>query len=107
MQIPHQIFNICLEKLNELERLGVIDKSLSQSNSPAFPMRKKNGKMRIFVDFRELKKNKTTTVLFSTINNRHVTTTGRFNYIYSVGSEFWIVPDTIIRKTIPRMSFFL
>ncbi|KAG0442520.1 Retrovirus-related Pol polyprotein from transposon [Dictyocoela muelleri] len=55
-KIPHQIFTDCLKELDELERIGVIKKSLYPYSSPAFPIRKKNGKIRIVVDFRELNK---------------------------------------------------
>ncbi|KAG0416982.1 Retrovirus-related Pol polyprotein from transposon 17.6, partial [Dictyocoela roeselum] len=61
-KIPHAIFQDCVDELTKLEAMKVIRKSLSPYSSPAFPIRKKNGKIRIVVDFREL--NKITTPQF-------------------------------------------
>ncbi|KAG0439645.1 Retrovirus-related Pol polyprotein from transposon [Dictyocoela muelleri] len=55
-KVPHAIMKDCKEELEKLQSLGVIRKSLSPFSSPAFPIKKKNGKIRIVVDYRELNK---------------------------------------------------
>ncbi|KAG0420461.1 Retrovirus-related Pol polyprotein from transposon, partial [Dictyocoela roeselum] len=53
-KIPHSIMKPCQEELIKLENLGIIRKSISTFSSPAFPIKKKNGKLRIVVDYRKL-----------------------------------------------------
>ena len=54
-----------LKHLKELEDLNIIRRSKSKWNSPAFPILKKNGNIRLVVDYKEL--NKITKSLFCPI----------------------------------------
>jgi hypothetical protein len=54
--IPHAIINDTRKEIERLINLGIIRESKSPYCSPAFPLKKKNGDIRLVIDYRKLNK---------------------------------------------------
>lgn len=52
--IPFKLYPAIQEEIAKLLQLGIIRRSNSEYSSPAFPIKKKNGKIRLVVDYRKL-----------------------------------------------------
>lgn len=55
-KIPFALRKPVQDELDKLISLGVIRKSQSLFSSPAFPIRKRNGRIRLVIDYRDLNK---------------------------------------------------
>ncbi|KAG0439692.1 Retrovirus-related Pol polyprotein from transposon opus [Dictyocoela muelleri] len=68
-QVPQQLKESVKEHLDELERLNIIERIDVKYASPVFPIKKKNNKIRLVIDYCELNQcTKLIEIAFPTIN---------------------------------------
>lgn len=56
MTVPYKLQDEMKQEINRLMDLGIIHQSESKYTSPAFPIRKRNGKIRLIIDYRKINK---------------------------------------------------